>query len=239
MIALTARLNERDESILALQEELDQYERQQKSLEDELDKKSASLIKLQRMLIEQNQSSPSKQLMSNVFTEPRYRPHPESGEGTDTRSVLTAEEKIDELTKLIDKKSTKLKQLSAELDGIRNSENPPTSIREQLLLHKLQVAEDELKSLRSKTPQSAEKSNKELEGQLEMFKKKYMEVYEDTQREMQEKDDLIQKLEEENNLLRSQQNSTQLEDEMLTVLRKAEQVQNSTLRSCSCCRKWN
>jgi hypothetical protein len=36
MIALTARLNERDESILALQEELDAYEKQQKNLEDEV-----------------------------------------------------------------------------------------------------------------------------------------------------------------------------------------------------------
>ena len=36
MIALTARLNERDDAILGLQEELDAYEKQQKTLEDEV-----------------------------------------------------------------------------------------------------------------------------------------------------------------------------------------------------------
>ncbi|KAL0485807.1 kinesin-II subunit KRP95 [Acrasis kona] len=49
MIALTGRLNERDETILALQEELDAYDHHQKMLEDALDRKTAALIHSQRM----------------------------------------------------------------------------------------------------------------------------------------------------------------------------------------------
>jgi len=49
MIQLTARLNERDQSILLLQEELDGYDRHQRAMEDELDAKRHRLIQLQRM----------------------------------------------------------------------------------------------------------------------------------------------------------------------------------------------
>jgi len=58
MIALTARLNERDETILALQEEVDAYDRHQRMLEDTLDMKSAALIHLQRISMEQYAESP-------------------------------------------------------------------------------------------------------------------------------------------------------------------------------------
>lgn len=54
MIALTARLNERDESILALQEELDAYDRHQRMMEDILDQKTATLIHWQRVAMEAN-----------------------------------------------------------------------------------------------------------------------------------------------------------------------------------------
>jgi hypothetical protein len=49
MIQLTARLNERDQSILLLQEELDAYDKHQRAMEDELDAKRHRLIQLQRM----------------------------------------------------------------------------------------------------------------------------------------------------------------------------------------------
>ena len=45
MIALTQRLVERDEQIMALQDELDAYDRRHKELEEKLDEKTASLIK--------------------------------------------------------------------------------------------------------------------------------------------------------------------------------------------------
>jgi tRNA G18 (ribose-2'-O)-methylase SpoU len=44
MILLTQRLNERDEQIMALQDELDAYDRHQRELEEKLDEKTAALI---------------------------------------------------------------------------------------------------------------------------------------------------------------------------------------------------
>mmetsp|Transcript_4076 Transcript_4076/g.15328 ORF Transcript_4076/g.15328 Transcript_4076/m.15328 type:complete len:868 (-) Transcript_4076:107-2710(-) len=48
MIALTARLNERDETIISLQEELDVYDAHQQMLEQALDRKSHALHELQQ-----------------------------------------------------------------------------------------------------------------------------------------------------------------------------------------------
>jgi len=58
MIALTQRLNERDEQILALQDELDAYDKHQQDLEEKLDEKTAQLIHLQRVTIENTIASP-------------------------------------------------------------------------------------------------------------------------------------------------------------------------------------
>ncbi|GMH54526.1 hypothetical protein TL16_g01691 [Triparma laevis f. inornata] len=58
MIALTQRLNERDEQIMALQDELDAYDRHQKELEEKLDEKTAQLIHLQRVTLEHSSLSP-------------------------------------------------------------------------------------------------------------------------------------------------------------------------------------
>lgn len=53
MIALTQRLNERDEQITTLQDELDAYDHHQKELEEKLDEKTAHLIHLERLAMEQ------------------------------------------------------------------------------------------------------------------------------------------------------------------------------------------
>jgi kinesin family protein 3/17 len=60
MIALTQRLVERDEQITALQDELDAYDRHHKELEEKLDEKTALLIKFQRISMEVNAQSPTK-----------------------------------------------------------------------------------------------------------------------------------------------------------------------------------
>ena len=52
MIALTQRLVERDEQIMALQDELDAYDRHHKELEEKLDEKTALLIKFKRISME-------------------------------------------------------------------------------------------------------------------------------------------------------------------------------------------
>ncbi|KAK9829931.1 hypothetical protein WJX72_008705 [[Myrmecia] bisecta] len=62
MIALTGRLNERDEQILTLQEELEAYDGHQKALEDALDQKTAELIALRKAAVEQMAASPIKSI---------------------------------------------------------------------------------------------------------------------------------------------------------------------------------
>ncbi|KAG2437000.1 hypothetical protein HYH02_011432 [Chlamydomonas schloesseri] len=59
MIALTARLNERDERITNLQEELDAYDRYQRQLEDQLDAKTAELISLRKAAVEHASGGPA------------------------------------------------------------------------------------------------------------------------------------------------------------------------------------
>ncbi|PNH03266.1 Kinesin-like protein Klp68D [Tetrabaena socialis] len=59
MIALTARLNERDEQIMSLQEELDAYDRYQRQLEDQLDGKTTELISLRKAAVEHASASPA------------------------------------------------------------------------------------------------------------------------------------------------------------------------------------
>eukprot|EP01029_Cantina_marsupialis_P005141 TRINITY_DN154_c0_g1_i1.p1 TRINITY_DN154_c0_g1~~TRINITY_DN154_c0_g1_i1.p1 ORF type:complete len:894 (+),score=172.22 TRINITY_DN154_c0_g1_i1:98-2779(+) len=60
MIALTQRLNERDEQIMSLQDEMDAYDKHQHELENTLDIKTAQLIHLQRVTMEHNANSPVK-----------------------------------------------------------------------------------------------------------------------------------------------------------------------------------
>lgn len=57
MVAMTKRLNERDDQISRLQEEIHSHEANCKILEEKLDNKTASLIHLQRVALEQNQPS--------------------------------------------------------------------------------------------------------------------------------------------------------------------------------------
>ncbi|MEW5305833.1 MAG: hypothetical protein WDW36_008349 [Sanguina aurantia] len=68
MIALTARLNERDEQIMALQEELEAYDKYGRQLEDALDGKTAELIALRRAAVEQQASVASGSSPANGKT---------------------------------------------------------------------------------------------------------------------------------------------------------------------------
>ena len=60
MIALTARLNERDETIIRMQEELKAYDAEYRRVEDSLDAKTAELIALRRAAMRHNAESPSR-----------------------------------------------------------------------------------------------------------------------------------------------------------------------------------
>jgi hypothetical protein len=62
MIALTARLNERDETIIRMQEELKAYDGEYRRVEDALDAKTAELIALRRAAMQHSAESPSQEL---------------------------------------------------------------------------------------------------------------------------------------------------------------------------------
>ena len=59
MIALTARLNERDETIIRMQEELKAYDAEYRRVEDALDAKTAELIALRRAAMRHSAGSPN------------------------------------------------------------------------------------------------------------------------------------------------------------------------------------
>ncbi|EGZ30468.1 hypothetical protein PHYSODRAFT_472620 [Phytophthora sojae] len=169
MIALTQRLNERDEQITALQDELDAYDRHQKELEEKLDEKTAHLIHLQRVAMEHNASSPGKidaELLKALgdwgggasqaamlpaagssrvaetpaellITHKQFRPHPVdpviindnnycSGNnnslhaGNGGSSLLSAEEKIQELRALVDAQTAEHQRMARELEDVKS-----------------------------------------------------------------------------------------------------------------------
>ena len=60
MIALTARLNERDETIIRMQEELKAYDSEYRRVEDALDAKTAELIALRRAAMQHSAESPHR-----------------------------------------------------------------------------------------------------------------------------------------------------------------------------------
>lgn len=65
MIALTNRLNERDENILQLQEELDAYDKIHKETEDTLEIKRKRVLFLERFIQENNLSLPKQEITSD------------------------------------------------------------------------------------------------------------------------------------------------------------------------------
>ena len=143
MIALTQRLNERDEQIVALQDELDAYDRHQKELEEKLDEKTAQLIHLQRVTIEHNANSPTKNVDLNdalgewgqrrsttdstvppnlLITHPQYAPYNaeiREFHGVDSpKTLLSAQEKIKELMELLEQQANELSSMSVEKQAL-------------------------------------------------------------------------------------------------------------------------
>jgi kinesin family protein 3/17 len=98
MIALTQRLVERDEQIMALQDELDAYDRHHKDMEEKLDEKTALLIKFQRISMEVSAMNPGKSeelqqalvAWSNDVQEHRQREQQQQPQTASSSSATTA-----------------------------------------------------------------------------------------------------------------------------------------------------
>lgn len=125
MIALTQRLVERDEQIMALQDELDAYDRHHKELEEKLDEKTALLIKFQRISMEVNASSPYKNEELNKAMDSWSHLHEgakvsgatEVSEDSGRQSPVPnapQEEKIRALTALVERQQQQLAQIELQ-----------------------------------------------------------------------------------------------------------------------------
>ncbi|KAF4036899.1 Kinesin motor domain [Phytophthora infestans] len=206
MIALTQRLNERDEQITALQDELDAYDRHQKELEEKLDEKTAHLIHLQRVAMEHNASSPgktdaellkalgdwgggatqakttpmatsaaSKPPTELLITHKQFRPHPvdpviindNNYSNNAGHSLLSAEEKIQELRGLVDAQTVEHQRMAKELEDVK-AEKVSVEFQMREKLEKLVQVELEA---RSKDLNRSDSRNKQqlvnLQRQLE------------------------------------------------------------------------
>jgi hypothetical protein len=103
MIALTARLNERDETIIQLQEELDAYDRIHKETEEVLERKIARVGTLEELLEKHNVQYPvDDNAGAAIYSIPEKKYQPYNAPESDIpMSLLSADEKIAELSELI------------------------------------------------------------------------------------------------------------------------------------------
>eukprot|EP00026_Physarum_polycephalum_P001361 Phypoly_transcript_01362.p1 GENE.Phypoly_transcript_01362~~Phypoly_transcript_01362.p1 ORF type:complete len:840 (+),score=175.37 Phypoly_transcript_01362:739-3258(+) len=140
MIVLTAKLNERDQSIITQKEELEGLKKHIGSLEDSLDQKTAQIFHLQRLTAEHEKRSPDlkdsgNKRHSSQFSDPKklvttkqYPPFAPStvvelpmdklgniiNQSPDI-DMLSAEEKIEELSSLLQQKSATLEKMEQDL----------------------------------------------------------------------------------------------------------------------------
>ncbi|OQR83544.1 kinesin-like protein [Achlya hypogyna] len=158
MIALTQRLNERDEQIMALQDELDAYDRHQKALEEKLDEKTAQLIHLQRVTMEHNATSPNKNaelikalgewgFKQRPFGDggkqyvPYERPTVYNSKGDNNATppkdvLLSADEKIAELHHVLEAQTAELGRALKELEEVRSEKvSVEYAMREKMEKH--------------------------------------------------------------------------------------------------------
>ena len=130
MIALTARLNERDETIIQLQEELDAYDRIHKETEDKLERKAGRVQLLENYLASNSIQFPPEEETDDRLCEaqdkvdalrrryPPYAADMNEGNTDQPLSLLTAEEKIAELMDIIEKQRSGMETEKRSESGI-------------------------------------------------------------------------------------------------------------------------
>jgi len=125
MIALTARLDERDEIIIKLQEKLDVYEKLQRELQETLERQRLTIKQMQELLAKEDiKFTIEDKHFDTTFLYKRYTPYlvdcgEAKGHGL---SLLTAEEKIIELMDIIESYKGDVKQKDIKLIELK-SEN--------------------------------------------------------------------------------------------------------------------
>ncbi len=180
MIALTARLNERDETIIQLQEELDAYDRIHKETEDKLDRRIARVQLLETYMNnnglqappdEDNDDRPSDPQMDALRR--RYPPYAaDAGEMPSNDApltLLTAEEKIAELMDIIERQKAAMSAPSHKESVVAPVSSEELLQKEQELAEQQELlasAQDQMAALQKENAGLADEKSKIL-SQLE------------------------------------------------------------------------
>lgn len=151
MIALTARLNERDDTIIQLQEELDAYDKIHRETEENLEYQNARCHQLEDLLTNHGMSVPTAEIPeSNHYKEPkRYPPYSTDTVTLDNESflplqMLTSEEKIGELSQIIDNQKGEIDRLINSINAYKQPTEPKTKDKDLQNLAQVQAANDRL-----------------------------------------------------------------------------------------------
>jgi hypothetical protein len=166
MIALTTRLNERDETIIQLQEELDAYDRIHRETEEMLDGKVLRVAQLERVLAEHKISVPKElpfeqkdgeHLKSVIGNKRSLQNETMRGNNMDVvnygdqetynitkNNLSSAEEKIVELTHVADNQKNEIMRLRGELENFQNSNDTAEFMRNEInvMQEKVRKAEE-------------------------------------------------------------------------------------------------
>ncbi|GBG25162.1 Kinesin-like protein [Hondaea fermentalgiana] len=101
MVNLTQRLNERDDQIIALQDELDESEKKRRDTEERLDEKTTELIHLKRLALESQHATPGADEKSRELRQALgVNPDPDSSYVEDNKIVTFAQQQKDKVLTL-------------------------------------------------------------------------------------------------------------------------------------------
>ena len=150
MIALTSRLNERDETIIQLQEELDAYDRITLETESSIESKQARIQQLEQFIKDEcgrqvpNNPYANADSIHQVLVQPTYLNfsdgtasedgelfEPHSKAGKDQSKLLSGKEKVAELQQLLEEKNLEITELKIQAED----QNPKQT---QQLSHEMQ-----------------------------------------------------------------------------------------------------
>ena len=187
MIALTGRLNERDETIIQLQEELDAWDRITRETEVYMEHKNQRIEQLEQYIRQDCKrevpaalSNPPVASMGmhgldgedhmprSMPAERKYQPHSEwsglissqNGQGAPLM-LMTADEKVAELQQMLEARTL-------ENDELRVALNSPQSTPQRLpsaeIMHHIKAAMQDLSQMQSNPQQYVQQAAKKLQG---------------------------------------------------------------------------
>lgn len=159
MIALTGRLNERDETIIQLQEELDAYDRINRETELFIDQKNYRIEQLEQFItvdckrelppmvgFDQNGQSEFQIRNLSTFQERKYPPHQDQSWAGQNQNLpmmlMTADEKITELQRILEAKDLENDELKVQAESQTGQSHQGSSSKQQMkekLMHKQQM----------------------------------------------------------------------------------------------------